>query len=59
MDEAERLCDRIAIVDHGKVIARGTPAELIASLGAEQMIEFASDGSAPLDLAETPRRSRA
>ena len=44
MDEAERLCDRIAIVDHGRVIARGTPAELIASLGAEQMIEFASDG---------------
>jgi ABC-2 type transport system ATP-binding protein len=50
MDEAERLCDRIAIVDQGKVIARGTPAELIASLGAEQMIEFASDGTAPLDL---------
>ncbi|MFI5246334.1 MAG: ABC transporter ATP-binding protein [Gemmatimonadales bacterium] len=51
MDEAERLCDRIAIVDHGKVIARGTPAELIASLGAEQMIEFASTDSATLDLA--------
>jgi ABC-2 type transport system ATP-binding protein len=50
MDEAERLCDRIAIVDQGKVIARGTPTELIASLGAEQMIEFASDGTAPLDL---------
>ncbi len=28
MDEAERLCDRVAIVDHGKVIALGTPAEL-------------------------------
>ena len=52
MDEAERLCDRIAIVDHGKVIARGTPAELIASLGAEQMIEFASAGTTPFDLAE-------
>ena len=34
MDEAERLCDRVAIVDHGKVIALGTPRELIASLGA-------------------------
>ncbi|MFI5311113.1 MAG: ABC transporter ATP-binding protein [Gemmatimonadales bacterium] len=33
MDEAERLCDRIAIVDHGRVIARGTPAELIAEHG--------------------------
>jgi ABC-2 type transport system ATP-binding protein len=40
MDEAERLCDRIAIVDHGKVIALGTPAELIASLGGEHVIEF-------------------
>jgi ABC-2 type transport system ATP-binding protein len=52
MDEAERLCDRIAIVDHGKVIARGTPAELIASLGAEQMIEFASAGTSPIALAD-------
>ena len=34
MDEAERLCDRVAIVDHGKVIALGTPQALIASLGA-------------------------
>jgi ABC-2 type transport system ATP-binding protein len=40
MDEAERLCDRIAIVDHGKVIALGTPRELIASLGGEHVIEF-------------------
>jgi ABC-2 type transport system ATP-binding protein len=40
MDEAERLCDRIAIVDHGKVIALGTPPELIASLGGEHVIEF-------------------
>ena len=40
MDEAERLCDRVAIVDHGQVIALGTPAELIASLGGEHVIEF-------------------
>lgn len=34
MDEAEKLCDRVAIVDHGHVIALGTPADLIASIGA-------------------------
>ncbi|HEU4587030.1 MAG TPA: ABC transporter ATP-binding protein [Gemmatimonadales bacterium] len=41
MDEAERLCDRVAIVDHGKVIALGTPRELIQSIGSEHMVEFA------------------
>ena len=43
MDEAERLCDRVAIVDQGKVIALGTPAELISSLHAANVIEFASE----------------
>jgi ABC-2 type transport system ATP-binding protein len=47
MDEAERLCDRVAVVDHGKVIALGTPTELIAKLGGEHLIEFAVvDGAA-------------
>jgi ABC-2 type transport system ATP-binding protein len=47
MDEAERLCDRVAVVDHGKVIALGTPAELIARLGGEHLIEFElEDGAA-------------
>ena len=45
MDEAERLCDRVAIVDHGKVIALGTPRELIASLGGEHVIEFTLERS--------------
>ncbi|HKG98119.1 MAG TPA: ABC transporter ATP-binding protein [Pyrinomonadaceae bacterium] len=40
MEEATRLCDRVAIMDHGKVIALGTPAALIESLGADQIIEF-------------------
>ena len=41
MDEAQVLCDRVAIIDLGRVIALGSPRELIASLGAEHVIEFA------------------
>jgi ABC-2 type transport system ATP-binding protein len=44
MEEAARLCDRVAVVDHGKVIALGTPRELVSSLGAEHVIEFGVDG---------------
>jgi len=47
MEEAERLCERVAVMDHGKVIALGTPRELIASLQAEHVLEFAA-GDAPL-----------
>ncbi|MGZ3676977.1 MAG: ABC transporter ATP-binding protein [Ktedonobacterales bacterium] len=39
MDEAQMLCDRIAIMDHGEIIAQDTPAGLIASLGASATIE--------------------
>ncbi len=42
-DEAERLCDRVAIVDHGKRIALGTPQELIAQLHATNVVEFATE----------------
>ncbi len=42
MDEAEQLCDRVAIMDHGKIIALGTPRELIASIGVEQIVEFSA-----------------
>jgi ABC-2 type transport system ATP-binding protein len=45
MEEAARLCDRVAVVDHGKVIALGTPRELISSLGAEHVIEFGVEGT--------------
>ena len=41
MDEAERLCDRVAIMDHGRIIALGTPQQLIASVGGEHVVEFA------------------
>jgi ABC-2 type transport system ATP-binding protein len=44
MEEAERLCDRVGIVDHGKLIALGTPRELIASLGGQEVIEVALEG---------------
>jgi ABC-2 type transport system ATP-binding protein len=55
MDEAERLCDRIAVVDHGKVIALGTPAELIARLGGEHLVEAAfGDGLGEAELRGLP-----
>ncbi|MGA2673911.1 MAG: ABC transporter ATP-binding protein [Terracidiphilus sp.] len=41
MEEAERLCDRVAIMDHGRVIALGTPQQLIATVGGEDIVEFA------------------
>ena len=43
MDEAERLCDRLAIVDHGQIIAEGSPASLIERLGGHHVIEFSVD----------------
>jgi ABC-2 type transport system ATP-binding protein len=46
MEEAERLCERVAIVDRGKTIAMGTPRELIASIGVEHLVEFSTGGSA-------------
>ena len=44
MDEAERLCDRVAIMDHGRILALGTPQQLIASVGGEHIVEFAITG---------------
>ena len=48
MDEAERLCDRVAVVDQGKVIALGSPKELIARLGGEHVVDFAVTGGGPM-----------
>ena len=44
MEEATKLCGRVAIVDHGRIIAQDTPAALIASLGASQIVSFTADG---------------
>lgn len=47
MDEAERLCDRVAVVDRGQVIALGSPAQLIAQLGGENILDFQLTAPAP------------
>jgi ABC-2 type transport system ATP-binding protein len=49
MEEAERLCDRVAIVDHGRIIALGAPRELVASLSAEHVVEFAVEPGGRVD----------
>jgi ABC-2 type transport system ATP-binding protein len=58
MEEAERLCDRVAIIDQGRVIALGSPSELIARIGGEHVVEFAvgGDGHAldPATLSDIP-----
>src|SRR6204780_1218147 len=45
MDEAERLCDRVAIMDHGRIIALDSPENLIASVGGEHIVAFAISGN--------------
>jgi ABC-2 type transport system ATP-binding protein len=45
MEEAERLCDRVAIVDHGRIIALNSPENLIHGLGVENRVVFTIDGT--------------
>ncbi len=52
MEEASRLCDRVAIVDRGRLLSLGTPAALIASLGAEHVVEFELDPAATAALSD-------
>jgi ABC-2 type transport system ATP-binding protein len=52
MEEAERLCDRVAIVDHGKVIALGTPRELILELGGDHVVELEVGDTALLEFGD-------
>jgi ABC-2 type transport system ATP-binding protein len=55
MEEAARLCDRVAIMHHGRIIALDTPAELIASLGGDQIVEFRTGGEPDVsELARLP-----
>jgi ABC-2 type transport system ATP-binding protein len=49
MDEAHELCDRVGIMDQGKLIALGTPRELVASLGAEHVVEFALENDSRIE----------
>ena len=49
MDEAHAVCDRVGIMDQGKLIALGTPRELVASLGAEHVVEFALDAGGAIE----------
>ena len=43
MEEAERLCDRVAIIDHGKIVALDTPEKLIRGLGVDTRVVFTSE----------------
>ena len=52
MEEAERLCDRVAIIDHGRIVALDTPQALILSFGGEERIVFSVDGKLPLEFEE-------
>lgn len=47
MEEAETLCDRLAIMDHGRILTTGTPMELIQQLGLPSIVEFTFNGAAP------------
>ena len=52
MEEAERLCDRVAILDHGRIVAMDTPTELIHSRGGEERLVFSVDCSLPISFVE-------
>jgi ABC-2 type transport system ATP-binding protein len=45
MEEAERLCDRVGIIDHGQLVAEGTRRELVARVGQKDRITLSANGS--------------
>ncbi len=55
MDEAEKLCEQVAVIDYGKVIAEGSPRQLIAQLGGEHVVEFSLENGTALPLDDLQR----
>ena len=49
MEEAERLCDRVAIVDHGQLIALNSPENLIRNLNSENRVVFTTEDTSHLE----------
>ena len=58
MDEAEHLCDRVAIVDRGKLIALGSPSELIDRIGGHHLVELATEPALPREALASVRGVR-
>jgi len=53
MEEAERLCDRLVVMDHGKIVAQGAPRELIAAHATREVLEVFFDGVTPASIVES------
>ncbi len=59
MEEADQLCDRIGIMDHGTILALDTPEELKESVGADTIVTVTADGDLPSWPTACAPRSRA
>jgi len=59
MDEAERLCDRLLVIDHGKKIAEGKPRDLIAAHLEPDVVELYGQGALALAAPDSPLRQHA
>jgi lipooligosaccharide transport system ATP-binding protein len=59
MDEAERLCDRLVIMDGGRIVDEGSPSELIARHAPREVVEVRYPNGVDIELALTPARGHA
>ena len=59
MDEAEQLCDRLVVVDHGRIMAEGSPAALIREHSSREVVELRFGSQRNAGAAEQPRRRSA